>query len=47
MVIAGEIISTTSHFEDSISLVLDNSVCIVGDLEPIDYLDTYEENTKL
>lgn len=45
--IAGEIISTTSHSEDSISLILDNGICIVGDLEPIDYLDAYEENTNL
>ena len=47
MGIAGEIISTTSHSEDSISLILDNGICIVGDLEPIDYLDAYEENAKL
>ena len=45
--ITGEIISTTSHSEDSISLILDNGICIVGDLEPIDYLDAYEENTNL
>ena len=45
--IAGEIISTTSHSEDSLSLILDNGICIVGDLEPIDYLDAYEENTNL
>ena len=47
MGISGEIISTTSHSEDSISLVLDNGVCIVGDLEPIEYLDAYEENIEL
>lgn len=47
MGIAGEIISTISHSEDSISLILDNGICIVGDLEPIDYLDAYEENIKL
>lgn len=45
--IAGEIIPTTSHSEDSVSLILDNRICIVGDLEPIDYLDAYEENTAL
>lgn len=45
--IKGEIISTTSHSEDSVSLVLDEGVCIVGDLEPIDYLDGYEENVPL
>ena len=47
MGIGGEIISTTSHSEDSISLALDNGVCIVGDLEPIEYLGTYEENVRL
>lgn len=47
MGIAGEIISTMSHSEDSISLVLDNGVCIVGDLEPAEYLGAYEENVKL
>ncbi len=47
MGIAGEIISTMSHSEDSISLVLDNGICIVGDLEPIEYLDAYEENVEL
>lgn len=47
MGIAGEIISTMSHSEDSISLVLDNGVCIVGDLEPVEYLGAYEENVEL
>ncbi len=47
MGILGEIISTISHSEDSISLVLDNGVCIVGDLEPFEYLGAYEENVKL
>ena len=47
MGIDGEVISTTSHSEDSISLILDNGICIVGDLEPIDYLDAYEENVAL
>lgn len=45
--IEGEIISTNSHSEDSISLVLDDGVCIVGDLEPIEYLGAYEENARL
>ena len=45
--INGEIISTASHSEDSVSLVLDEGVCIVGDLEPIDYLGGYEENVPL
>lgn len=45
--IEGEILSTPSHSEDSISLILDNGVCIVGDLEPIEYLGAYEKNERL
>lgn len=45
--INGEIISTASHSEDSVSLVLDEGVCIVGDLEPIDFLGGYERNELL
>lgn len=45
--IEGEILSTPSHSEDSISLILDNGVCIVGDLEPIEYLDAYNKNERL
>lgn len=47
MGIAGEIISTPSHSDDSISVILDDGTCIVGDLEPIDYLYAYEKNSKL
>lgn len=47
MGIEGEIVSTSSHSNDSISLVLDDGTCFVGDLEPVDYLDSYEENIKL
>ena len=45
--IEGEIISTPSHSEDSVSLVLDDGTCFVGDLEPVEYLGAYEENEKL
>ena len=45
--IAGEIVSTPSHSADSISLILDNGTCFVGDLEPIEYLDAYDGNEKL
>ncbi len=45
--IAGEIISTPSHSADSISFVLDNGICFVGDLEPVEYLDAYADNVKL
>lgn len=47
MGIFGEIISTPSHSKDSVSLILDNGVCFVGDLEPIEYLNAYEENVIL
>ena len=45
--IAGEIISTPSHSEDSISVLLDDGTCIVGDLEPLEYLEAYTDNKKL
>ncbi|MBQ8799945.1 MAG: MBL fold metallo-hydrolase [Lachnospiraceae bacterium] len=45
--IEGEIISTTSHSEDSVALLLDDGTCFVGDLEPMEYLGAYEENGKL
>ena len=47
MGISGKIISTTSHSEDSIALILDNGICFVGDLEPIEYIDAYDDNVKL
>ena len=45
--IDGEIISTPSHSKDSISIILDEGSCIVGDLEPIDYLEAYDKNEAL
>lgn len=45
--ISGEIIHTPSHSEDSISLILDSGECFVGDLEPFEYLEAYEDNPKL
>ena len=45
--IEGEIISTPSHSEDSVSVILDCGDCFVGDLEPYEYLDGYEENPQL
>lgn len=45
--IAGEIISMSSHSFDSISVILDDGRCFVGDLEPIEYLGGYEDNDKL
>lgn len=45
--IGGEIVHTSSHSEDSISILLDNGDCIVGDLEPYSYLNGYEKNPGL
>ena len=45
--INGEIVVTTSHSNDSISLILDSGECFVGDLEPIEYLGAYEQNKEL
>lgn len=45
--IAGEIINTPSHSEDSVSLILDDGDCFVGDLEPYEYIEAYEENLPL
>ncbi len=45
--IQGEIISTPSHSEDSISVMLDDGTCLVGDLEPMEYLAAYEDNREL
>jgi glyoxylase-like metal-dependent hydrolase (beta-lactamase superfamily II) len=47
MGIPGEIVVTASHSEDSVSLILDNGDCIVGDLEPFEYITAYGENIKL
>lgn len=45
--IDGEMIHTPSHSEDSISVILDDGDCIVGDLEPISYVDAYDNNIAL
>ncbi len=45
--ISGRIVHTPSHSEDSVSLVLDDGACFVGDLEPLEYIETYTENSKL
>lgn len=47
MGIMGEIISTPSHSCDSISFILDDGRCFVGDLEPMEYLGGYEDNDGL
>ncbi|MBQ3009843.1 MAG: MBL fold metallo-hydrolase [Oscillospiraceae bacterium] len=45
--IDGEICSIPSHSADCVALFLDEGSCFVGDLEPIEYLDGYEENPQL
>lgn len=47
MGIGGEIIPTPSHSKDSVSVILDDGICIVGDLEPIEYAQAYEDNAAL
>jgi glyoxylase-like metal-dependent hydrolase (beta-lactamase superfamily II) len=45
--ISGEIIHTPSHSPDSISLIMDNGDCFVGDLEPLEYIEGYNNNMML
>ena len=45
--ILGSIIATPSHSPDSVSVILDDGAVIVGDLEPLSYLDAYSDNVAL
>ena len=45
--IEGEIIRTASHSADSVSLLLDDGNCFVGDLEPREYIEAYAEHERL
>lgn len=45
--IDGEIIHTPAHSADSISLLLDDGMVLVGDLPPYDTVDAYDENECL
>ncbi len=45
--ISGSIIATPSHSPDSMSVILDDGTAIVGDLEPLPYLDAYSDNVAL
>ena len=47
MGIPGEIVRIPSHSEDSVSVILDDGDCFVGDLDPFEYLEAYEENSTL
>ena len=45
--ISGNIGSTKSHSEDSIYVALSDGTFILGDLEPLEYLDAYSDNALL
>ncbi len=45
--ISGQIVHTPSHSQDSVSLVLDDGSCFVGDLEPFEYIGLYADSTGL
>ena len=45
--IEGEIIATDSHSADGIALITDDGDCFVGDLEPMQFMDAYEDNSPL
>ena len=45
--IAGELLSTPSHSPDSVTLLLDSGDCLVGDLEPLEYLEVQGDNEAL
>ncbi|MBQ7719841.1 MAG: hypothetical protein IJT56_04575, partial [Clostridia bacterium] len=45
--IEGEIVHTSSHSADSVSLVTDDGCCFAGDLEPMEYISGYDGNAAL
>lgn len=45
--IDGEIIYTPGHSDDSISIIFDEGIAIVGDLEPLDNVPAYDDNDIL
>ncbi len=47
MGIAGEIVPVQSHSTDSVSVILDNGDCFVGDLQPKEFIDSYDDNEAL
>ncbi|MCR4577421.1 MAG: MBL fold metallo-hydrolase [Clostridiales bacterium] len=47
MGIRGEVIPTPSHSADSVSLILDDGDCFVGDLEPKEFIPAYGETSPL
>lgn len=45
--ISGDILPTKSHSEDGIAIVLNDGTAVVGDLEPISYMEGYSDNAAL
>ena len=45
--IAGELVPTLSHSPDGVALVTDEGDAFVGDLEPEEYADAYDDPTPL
>ena len=45
--IDGEVVPTPSHSKDSVSLVLDDGNCLVGDLEPLSFAEGYPDPRSL
>ena len=45
--ISGTILPTKSHSEDGIAVILSNGTALVGDLEPMSFLDAYSDNPAL
>lgn len=47
MGIQGEIVAAKSHSSDGIAVFLDDGNCFAGDLEPMEFIGAYENNTAL
>lgn len=47
MGIRGETVPTKSHSDDGIAVILDDGNCFAGDLEPMEFIGAYENNTAL
>ncbi len=46
MGIEGEVIHTVGHSEDSVSVILDNGIAIVGDLYPLHTVSVYNDKRR-
>ncbi len=45
--ISGQIIPTESHSPDGVALITDDGLCFAGDLEPMQFIEAYENNIAL